>query len=185
LTAIIYICALVLLITTALFNRGASAELDTTLSRVLLALSVVASMLAVAWYWFRPRPDLPTVPKWNLKRNAPGRWVLLGLSQAVVGGAFVFVFAYWLLTGVAPFLPGSMREHLGTVIDPPTEYSRGRCATGLRVNLDQSGEKSFCVRTSWGDSVLSSPVESYQRVRVVTRQTALGTVLVSIAPSGT
>jgi hypothetical protein len=167
-----------------LLNRSTTLALDTLWLVALGGLAGLGFSIAVVYYWFAPREDLPDVPAWHLKNDAPGRWFLVGVAMAATIGCVGILAAYAVVETAAQYLPGPTRQIQGTVIDGPFNYGR-RCTSALDVAVGHTRELRLCARPRLGEPTLSGSVRKYQVVTVTVRDTPLGTTLVSIAASGT
>jgi hypothetical protein len=134
---------------------------------------------AAAYYWFRSREDLPSVPQWNLKHDSPGRWALLGVSKALVLAKLFAGFSYPLLSTVTQLLP---RTTIGVDADVLGLRADGsRAMSGRHAEFFAFGERlDSCIiyKTGWPRAPFN--LRSGESVTLEGKENGFGMVLIAV-----
>ena len=114
----------------------------------LLWIGVPTALAAAIWwlvYWFKPRGST-AAPHWNLKRDSPGTWTLVGISVASLAALTALFVTYRIGSVAAQFLPGSTRLVPATVTSYQRSGSRrSLCHASAAFSTEWGGEVRACV----------------------------------------
>jgi hypothetical protein len=157
---------------------------DAPLTYCLTTLVGVVVAMYAARNWFAPNPQEQAIPLYNLRRDRPGVWWIVGI---VLGAILTIVFAWvtcsWMGI-IAQYIPGQRVSIEGSVVlASPVSTPKTVCRFRVVVREDQTDRMlSICTRTSLREALGPADLSEGKHVTVYANQTILGRVALMVAP---
>lgn len=169
------------LVSSQYFDRGTTIAVHGTVVLSACVVTSATTMLVILWDWFRPRENLRDIPHWRRKQVSPGSWVLVGITAALVCGAYIAYLAYTGVRITTQHLAGHQMQVAATVTATRKLTGKRRvCNHEASFTTAESGNFESCMVPRYGSPLVDSGAQIGDHVTLVIVENALGTAVAGI-----
>jgi len=163
------------------WDRDTTIAVHDKTAVLVCAATAAPVVFGLLRYWFKPREDWVRIPRWHLKHDSPGRWVLAGIGLALLLGLGFAWCGYYGVRIATQHLSGRRLEIAATLTAVEKVSGRRRaCERRAWFFIPGHGDMKSCVTPQFGAPLMDEHVGIGDPVTLLIVENRLGTALVGV-----